>query len=344
MLRLLTDYDNQMVELPCGNGSVLIPPRLNGRVFCQLDGELIHRLDPECLLAPSPNGYDNVGGNSLWPAPEGGPFAFNYLPGSDEWTVQEGVGKAIPSVSHNGDHCALVQKRISLTNRRGATIDLGYRRLVSVPDAVRIPSGYRLDGLCYWTEDIFEPMGDYRCDEVLLAPWSLEQFPGSEGILAFGKVEDTADAINYDFYDHPGERIVMGKEQFAFRLGGDARHQIGIRLDSQPQVIGALDVQRSLLIMRRAQRQNGIYFNIADNAQPDGPFSANDLYSIFNGGPLGFFELETIGGMRTMDGHLSVSILSSQTAILRGATRELLRYVREQQGVVLEEFVEGAMV
>jgi hypothetical protein len=96
--------------------------------------------------------------------------------------------------------------------------------------------------------------------------------------------------------------------------------------------------------MRRAQRQNGIYFNIADNAQPDGPFSANDLYSIFNGGPLGFFELETIGGMRTMDGHLSVSILSSQTAILRGATRELLRYVREQQGVVLEEFVEGAMV
>jgi hypothetical protein len=307
-----------------------------------LDGELVHRLDPECLCAPSGTGYINAGGNSLWPAPEGGPFAFNYLPGSDEWTVQDGVGRAIPDVSQSGDRCALVQKRIVLKNRKDVTIDLGYRRLVSVPDGVSLPEGYDLDGLCYRTDDMFEPLGDYRCDDVLLAPWSLEQFPGAEGVVAFGKVKDGSDAINGDFYEHPGDRIRVGRSQFVFYLGGEGRQQIGVKLSSQPQLIGALDMRRSLLIVRRAQPQNGVYFNIADNEQPNGPFSAADLFSIFNGGPLGFFELETIGAMRTMDDHLAVSVLSSQTLILRGAMGELVRYVEHEVGVTLEGRAEAA--
>lgn len=337
MLHVLRAFDDQLVELPCGDGSVLIPPRLQGRIFCQVDGELVHRLDPECLLRPSETDYNNAGGNSLWPAPEGGAFAFNYLPDHEGWVVQDGIAKAIPSVYHNGDRCALVQKRIALKNRRGVTLDLGYRRLVSVPDYGFLPSSYHVEGLCYRTIDIFEPLGNYRCDEVLLAPWSLEQFPGGDGILAFAKAADGADSVNYDFYDHPGERIIGGKSQFVFRLGGNTRHQIGVKLSSHPQLIGALDFHRSYLIVRRAQPQEGVYFNIADNDQPEGAFSAADLYSIFNGGSLGFYELETIGAMRSMDGVLGVSILSSQTLILRGAIDELLRYLREQEGVSLED-------
>jgi len=339
MLGLLRAYDAQIVELPCGRGSVLIPPKLHGRVFCQFEGELIHRLDAELLSNPSPVEYNNIGGNSLWPAPEGGPFAFNYAPGSNAWYVQDGIGKAVPSVACNGESCALVEKRITLTNRKGVTLRLGYRRRVAVPNQMFLPRGYDLDGFCYYTEDTFEPLADYSADDVLLAPWSLEQFPGAEGVVAFGKVAEEGDAINADFYGEPGKRLVRRRGQFVYRLGGDDRRQIGVRTASRPRLIGALDTNRSLLLLRKAQLQDGLYFNIADNEQAAGPFSAADLYSIFNGGDLGFFELETVGAMRVFEGRLAVSTLPSQTMILRGGTDELLRYLSEQEGIQLEEFV-----
>jgi len=232
MLDLLRAHDAQTVELACGRGSVLIPPKLHGRIFCQFENELIHRLDGAALQHPSPTEYDNLGGNSLWPAPEGGPFAFNYLPGSDAWTVQEGIAKTVPGVRSNGGSCALVEKRIELTNRKGVNLRLGYRRLVSVPDEMPIPKGYDVDGMCYRTEDIFEPMGDYGVDEALLAPWSLEQFPGAEGVVAFGKVAGDGDMLNRDFYGDPGDRIERRPGQFTFRLGGDQRQQIGVKLSS----------------------------------------------------------------------------------------------------------------
>jgi hypothetical protein len=337
MLELLRAHDSQLVELNCGRGSVLIPPSLGGRIFCQFDGELIHRLDGSALQNPSPTEYDNLGGNSLWPAPEGGVFAFNYPPGSDAWMVQDGIAKAVPAISRDGGNCARVEKRIVLTNRKGATVELDYRRVVSVSDSLKLPAGYALDGMSYRTEDIFEPRGEYSADSVLLAPWSLEQFPGAEGIVAFGKMAVSKDALNFDFYGDPGDRLARRPGHFTFMLGGEARQQIGVRVQCRPQFIGALDIRRSLLILRRTEVRQGVYFNIADNEQPDGPFSTADLYSIFNGGELGFYELETIGAMRVAGGRVSASILPSETLILKGDMAELLRYLSEQGGLHLEE-------
>ena len=92
-----------------------------------------------------------------------------------------------------------------------------------------------------------------------------------------------------------------------------------------------------MLILRKTQPGPGVHFNIADNEQPEGPFSAADLYSIFNGGELGFFELETIGSMCVTDGRLSVSTLSSQTLILKGKPSELLRYLSKEEELQLDE-------
>lgn len=336
MLELLRTHETRLVELTCGRGSLLLAPSLNGRLFCQLDGELIHRLDGEALRNPSPDGYDNLGGNSLWPAPEGGPYAFNYPPGGDAWYVQSGISKQVPSVALVGAQQAVVEKCISLVNRKGVSLDLAYRRSLSVSEASSQVSGYALHGLCYDTEDAFEPLGNYPADDVLLAPWSLEQFPGAEGIVAFGRVARQEQALNLDFYGDPGDRIAWQDGGFTFRLGGTDRHQIGINTKASPLCIGALDPRRSLLFLRKAQLRDGLYFNIADNEQAAGPFSASDLYSIFNGGELGFFELETIGAMQSENGHVAESVLSSQTLILKGAVDELLRYLAEQEGVQID--------
>ncbi|MCC6490025.1 MAG: hypothetical protein IT364_21235 [Candidatus Hydrogenedentes bacterium] len=335
MLKALRAHDPQTIELLCGKGSVLIPPSLAGRIFCQLDGELVHRLDAAALQNPSPAQYDNLGGNSLWPAPEGGLFAFNYPPDKDEWMVQDGIAKAVPNVSQETGHRAVVEKRITLTNRKGVRMDLNYRRVVTVAEDMTLAKGYRLDTMGYRTEDIFEPVGEYRADDVLLAPWSLEQFPGAEGIVTFGRVAEAKDALNIDFYGDPGERISWHAGHFLFRLGGTARHQIGVKVQSKPQCIGALDLRRSMLFLRKTEIQPGVYFNIADNEQINGPYSTADLYSIFNGGELGFFELETIGAMREIDGCAGVSILPSETLILKGDQDELLRYLAEQEALHL---------
>ena len=149
-------------------------------------------------------------------------------------------------------------------------------------------------------------------------------------------MEHAGDSINGDFYGDPADRITGASYGFVYRLGGEARQQIGIKLNSRPQLIGALDVQRSLLILRRTRQEPGLYFNIADNEQAGGPFSASDLYSIFNGGNLGFYELETIGAMNTACGFLEASSLYSETLILKGRTGELLRYLSEREGVRLD--------
>ncbi len=335
MLALLKAHDPDLVEINSGCGSVLIPPALGGRIFCQMEGELIHRLDVDALRHPSDTDYDNLGGNSMWPAPEGGPFAFNYPPGSDRWYVQDGIAKTIPQVTLS-DGGARVDKRIALLNRKGVQVDVNYRRVVSSPDAVPGLDGYALKWVCYHTEDIFAPNGKYSEREVLIAPWSLEQFPGVDGILAFAGVDHPEDIINSDFYGDPSDRITVTPYGFVYRLGGEGRQQIGVKTGSRPRMIGALDTRRSLLLLRKTRQEPGLYFNIADNEQAAGPFSAADLYSIFNGGDLGFYELETIGAMNTADGYLAANALYSETLILKGRTAELLRYLSEREGVRLE--------
>jgi len=92
-----------------------------------------------------------------------------------------------------------------------------------------------------------------------------------------------------------------------------------------------------MLFLRKTPPLQGVYFNIADNDQLAGPFSTADLYSIFNGGELGFFELETIGAMQAAGDRLLASTLLSETLILRGTQSGLLRYLSEEEGLQLDE-------
>lgn len=336
MLELLRGWDSGTIELPCGKGSLLLVPRLAGRIFCQWAGALTHRLDAVALQNPVAGEYNNLGGNSLWPAPEGGRFAFNYGPESDAWFVQDGISSDMPVVERRGDATARLAKNIQLINRQGVTLNLEYSRELEVLSLPAAASQWDLEGMAYVCIDAFEPLGDYDTSDVLIAPWSLEQFPGAEGIVSFGKLADSNCALNTDFYTDPGTRITRRDGQFTFVLGGKERHQIGVPVVSQPSMIGALDPGRGLLIIRKTPPQDGLYFNIADNDQKSGPFSAADSYSIFNGGELGFFELETIGAMQSEGGRVARSALPSETLMLHGAVTSLLQYLGEVEGVVLE--------
>ena len=321
------------VALAARDGSVLVSPQLQGRIFCTLGGELIHRLDVECMRAPSPTEFNNLGGNSLWPAPEGGPFAFNYPPGSGEWYVQPLVGETGALVVDAGSAQAIIEKRGSLTNRAGVAAEVTMRRKVALPFDHPVPAGFHLEGIRYFCEDVISVSGQHQTDSFLIAPWSLEQFPGGDGVTAFGAVADSEGCVNEDYYGVPGDRLRYCQGGFRFALGGEERHQIGLRVANHPRLIGSLDPGRRLLIVRKTAEQGGRYFNIADNEQAQGPWSARDLFSVFNGGSLGFYELETIGALQTCGNLAATSSLQSETLILRGPIDELCRYLREWEQV-----------
>ncbi|MBI5095079.1 MAG: hypothetical protein HZB26_21920 [Candidatus Hydrogenedentes bacterium] len=337
MLNRLREHDRNLVALPCGAGDVLVAPSLQGRVFCHLNGELTHRLDVDRLENPVRGEFNNLGGNSLWPAPEGGEFAFNYPHGTGEWYVQKGIAEVNPVVTQQDAHAAAIEKNVELVNRRGVSIRIRIQRRITTVEPVSFLQGFDLAGVGYRTEDIFTPEEPLDRQHVLMAPWSLEQFPGADGVISFGKVSNAQTALNLDFYGDPGERITCGTDHFTFRLGGTDRHQIGVKVANAPKCIGALDTNRSLLILRYTNPQQGVYFNIADNDQSAGPFSAADLYSVFNGGALGFFELETIGAMQVNENRVMPSSLVSQTLILRGEMDELKRVLLEREGIPLME-------
>ncbi|MBI2437816.1 MAG: hypothetical protein HYV36_03260 [Lentisphaerae bacterium] len=330
---MLKKYDPDLVTLADAQGAVMIAPGLQGRIFCRLGGDLIHRLDVARLDHPASDEFNNLGGHSLWPAPEGGAYAFNYPPGSDTWRVQDGIANAPAKVVAADSRWAVVEKQIQLTNRKGFNVKLLFRRRVHLLPMSE--TAWPFASIRYRTEDTLSPLEDYRWRDILVAPWSLEQFPGGDGVTAFAKVARSDDAINFDFYGMPEQPFVYGPGVVIMPLGGKAKFQIGVKVSSRPALIGAFDRRRSLLIVRTAEQQDGRYFNIADNAQPNGPWSAADLYSIFNGGEMAFFELETIAPLKTRKEWVCASTLCSTTEIRRGAPDELTRFARECYGVPL---------
>lgn len=336
MLDVLRGRDPNLVELPSGAGATLVCPGLQGRIFSHFDGEIVHRVDPEVLRNPSPTDFNNLGGNSLWPAPEGGPFAFNYPPDSDEWLVQPSINTANYEVVALDATQTRIAKSVVLTNRAGASLRVRMSRTVRPMDVSGIAREFALEATGYHSIDAFAPEEAVAPDRALLAPWSLEQFPGADGITAFIMAAQPAKAVNTDFYGDPKGRLLFCDMSVLFRLGGEDRLQIGVPVLAGPRRIGAFDPGRGLLILRATAAREGVYFNIADNAQPGGPFSAADIFSIFNGGALGFFELETIAPMQVNNECISESTLDSETLIMRGSPERLRQYLRATEGIELE--------
>jgi len=337
MPQRLRQHDKSLIELDTEDGSVFLAPGFQGRIFCQLQGQLIQRLDDGLLEGPPPSGFNNVGGNYVLPAPEGGDFAFNYLPNDSAWLVQDSFNTANPKVVDRTAANATVEKEVELTNRKGITINLKYHRTVRT---LSLNSGMRelgLDGVRYESVDTFVPMERYRAEEVLVAPWSLEQFPGGDGVVSFSAINDPRHSINFDFYSDPSDRVDYRDDFFLFPLGDSTRHQIGLKARHHPRYVAALDSKRSMLYVRKTALQSGTYFNIADNAQPAGPYSAADLYSVFDGGEMGFFELETIGAMNTHDGYVDASTLTSETLVLHGPIERLQEYIARWEHTCLNQ-------
>ena len=340
ILDKLKTVDPAIGAINSTDGAIYLSPGLQGRIFCSIGDELMHKLDFDLAQNPT-DGFNNIGGNSLWPGPEGGAFAFNYPYG--EWTVQEGINSVCPELTLEEKKGTMV-KHITLHNAKGTDVKLEYKREVKALDAAGIAAKYGVKAVSYESCDCFTAEGEYSVEDVILNSWTLEQFWGAEGITAFGKF-DKEDAfvkeiINDDFYGDPLVRIRLTDGLFVFALGGPNRLQIGFKKDCLPRLIGAYDPSKDMLIIRKTDIRDGVYINIADNDQKNGAYSTEDVFSIFNGSnELGFFELETIAPMEVRDGKFIRSELLSETVIYKGSKEQLAKLLCEYYQINSKEII-----
>lgn len=340
MLDKLRKIDSELVELPSGNGRILISNALQGRIFAAFGNEIIHRFDYELALNPSQDDFNNIGGNSLWAAPEGGKYALFYTP-DGQWRIQDAFNKVKTHTTAQNSNSVAIAKSIEICNRIGAAINLNYSRTVTALDSSQLPvCGPEIQCLGYKCHEKLTPVGKVSKDDMLLACWSLEQFPGAEGIIAFGLCQENAEGcINDDFYGSTASRINYNGKSFTFKLGGEKRLQIGVKTKSKPVLIGALDGQRGILVIRKSplQPENALYFNTADNDQPAGPYSASDMFSVFNGSnELNFHELECISQLFCDEqGYITDTTLDTETCIFKGPVDSLKKLLLNTYNVIL---------
>ena len=333
---ILKEIDGNLLEIASGDGKILISNHLQGRIFAEINGVLLHRLVEDLARKPDPVNFNNIGGNSLWPAPEGGAFAFNYPP-DGEWMVQAGINSVKTRTEFRDAKSVVIGKRITLGNRKGETIEVDFSREIAAAECEFDLTGSGLKYTSYATTDRLSIPAGISAEKVLLAAWSLEQFPGAEDIFAFGCCRKAAaDALNLDFYGDPRPRLAYDGNFWGFALGGKNRLQIGVSAAVEPVWIGAYSPRRNLAVLRTTPlRNDGRYFNIADNEQKNGAFSAGDIYSVFNGSQeLDFHELETIAPVNIQpDGTLGGSVLKSRTLLLTGDNAALRRFLTGSLGV-----------
>jgi hypothetical protein len=331
---MLAIKKGMVLEFQRDGAECALCPDMGGRVFAEVCRLSMHRIDLECVVRPD-RPFNNFGGGNFWPAPEGGKFAFNYR--GNEWYVQECINKQPFEIVSRTEDSGLLRKHITLVNRAGTRVDtLMKRELKLLPALPPILEGYSIRGsLSYQTVDSFEVLSPVSSDKALIAAWTLEQFQPTESTISFCSVPNPQTAINFDFYDHPGDRVKYHHDAFTYKTDGRRKGQIGVKKAAGATFIGFHDLAQGLLCIRENRSRDGsLYFNMADNDQPSGPFSAADNYSIFNSDPeMNAFELELISGARVSEGKLLGSeLISVTTFALFESSKDIQHFVKKHIG------------
>ncbi len=313
---------------------IAVAPDMGGRVFVEVGGIFVHRIDWETVETPN-RPFNNFGGVNLWPAPEGGPFGLNYR--GDEWMVQPAINDE-PFVVRNTEEASVdMHKRTTLTNRMGTSLEVDMTRTVAVvPPSPCLADCGSSAIVAVETRDRIEVRNEVSSREALIAAWNLEQFDATDDTVAFVRVPSPGEAINFDYYSPaPTNLITTHPDGFSFRVNGRQRAQIGLRTSARTERIGFYDLSRGLVCIKEHLGPNeGLFFNIADNVQPNGPNSAADNYSIFNSDDdMRAFELETIGSLCLSGDRLKESSLASRTTyVVFKHPDRILQFLRGQLG------------
>jgi hypothetical protein len=258
---------------------------LEGRLFTVVNGRVLNRVVPSAILNRSNrNGYLNPGGDTLWPAPEGSCFGYEY--GTGKWRVPPAITGAVWEVAEQSENKSVIKAEIDLVNNRQIGIPCEFERHIEIEQNGK--------SLVQNVTEIIRYIGDRTLDkgEFSLAPWSLCQFDSGQGCKVI-MPPPSEDDIR-DMYDSSLSQRGMSDDKYVVDTKTDFRFQLGLG-ENVPWIeyITGNDF--------RVKRYAGTlpaghkYIDIADYPPEQFPSDEGVKLSIYCD-PSGFMEIEACGG------------------------------------------------
>jgi len=287
---------NELIDLMLGShrrvhvtgtseNGVIAALDLEGRLFTVVNGKVLSRVVPSAIVnRTNRSAYLNPGGDTLWPAPEGTCYGYEY--GTGKWRVPPAITGAVWEVVDQAEQKAVIRAEIDLVNNRQVGIPCEFERHIAVQQTG--------EGLTQNVTDVIRYIGNQTLDHrhFRLAPWSLCQFDSGAGSTIV--MPPPAEEDIWDLYDsslsqrgmRDGSYVVNAQTPFRFQLGlGESVPWIEYRHGSE------FRVRRSVGALPSGQRHS----DIADAPPEQMPSARGAKLSVYCD-PSGFMEIEGCGG------------------------------------------------
>lgn len=258
---------------------------IEGRLFTVVNNRVLNRVVPSAIaMRTNKNAYLNPGGDTLWPAPEGTCFGYEY--GTGKWRVPPAITGAVWEVVSASANATVIRAEIDLVNNRQQGIPCEFERQIRVEPTV--------NGLVQHLTEVIRYVGSQTLDSrhFRLAPWSLCQFDSREG----GSVvmPPPVDGDIWDLYDASEAQRGLSGCSYVVDTKTERRFQLGLGL-SVPWIEyrsqAGFSVKRSAGPLPAGQR----YIDIADTPPDRMPAEKGVNLSVYCD-PSGFMEIEACGG------------------------------------------------
>ena len=280
---------------------------MEGRLFTVVNNNVISRVVPSAIINRSnKNTFQNPGGDTLWPAPEGTTLGYEYATG--KWRVPPSItGATWEVISHEKDR-SVIRAEIDLINNLQVGIPCEFERSIEINQQDERFVQNVTETIRYIGEKTLQE------GEFLLAPWSLCQFDSGDGGKVVMPPPEEGDI--WDMYEpsdsqrrlHDGLYIVDTNTQHRFQVG----------LSSNVPWIEYIFKNRFRVKRYVDKLPSGhSYIDIADAPPNQLPSQKGVKLSIYCD-PSGFMEIEACGGCPDVmkpDTELSVKITTEYVTL-----------------------------
>jgi hypothetical protein len=258
---------------------------LEGRLFTVINGRVLNRVDPSAIeKRTNRSAYLNPGGDTLWPAPEGTCFGYEY--GTGKWRVPPAITGAVWEVVEQAENRSVIRAEVDLVNNRQLGIPCEFERQIEIER--------RGDGLTQHVTEVIRYIGVQTLGsrQFRLAPWSLCQFDSGAGSIVV--MPPLADDDVRDLYDSSVPQRGLSGDLYVVDAQTPYRFQLGLG-ENVPWIEyrsgTVFRVRRSAGALPAGQR----YIDIADAPPGQRPSEQGVKLSVYCD-PSGFMEIEACGG------------------------------------------------
>ena len=292
--RELTDLLSKSYRRPHLTGTfengVIAALSMEGRLFTIVNNKVINRVVPSAIINRSnKNAFQNPGGDTLWPAPEGTSLGYEYATGT--WRVPPSITGAVWEVVEQAPDKSVIRAEIDLVNNLQTGIPCEFERIIEIKAVNK--------GLIQTVTEIIRYTGFKKLPEgsFLLAPWSLCQFDSGEK----GKVTmpPPGEEDIWDYYEPSEAQRRLHNNLYIVDTKTDKRFQLGLS-KNVAWIEYAYEGQYRVKRYAEDIEQGYRYIDIGD-APPDHQPSEKAMKLSVYCDPSGFMEIEACGGCTTGD-------------------------------------------